>query len=269
MVLSRNIRRKLSIFLPSGLAKEYIKYVYYVLASRTGAQFSIVRRDHRIVYKTTHQNVSLLSHQALYIVSDDFNFYQHFYHIKSGDIIMDAGANVGILTMYFSKKAGPSGFVHAFEPDNINIAEMKRNFLLNPDMPANTRIYDQLLWNENTTLEFEEAGTPGSSAVWINDRSKVARKEAVSIDSWAATNHITRLDFIKMDIEGAEIQALDGARETISKFHPRFAIASYHVVNGERTYIKVEEFFRSIDYAYKTINFNGGEIITFAGFGSL
>ena len=68
-----------------------------------------------------------------------------------------------------------------------------------------------------------------------------------------------------MDIEGAEIEALDGCLQTIRDFSPNFAIASYHVVNGEQTYIKVEEFFKNINYPCKTIRFRKNEIITFAG----
>jgi hypothetical protein len=68
-----------------------------------------------------------------------------------------------------------------------------------------------------------------------------------------------------MDIEGAEIEALDGCVETIRTLQPNFAIASYHVVNEEKTYIKVEAFFRQMKYPFKTVSFRGSEIITFAG----
>ena len=68
-----------------------------------------------------------------------------------------------------------------------------------------------------------------------------------------------------MDIEGAEIEALEGCIQTIKNLEPNFAIASYHIVNNEQTFIKVEKFFASINYPYKTVTFRGNEIITFAG----
>ena len=68
-----------------------------------------------------------------------------------------------------------------------------------------------------------------------------------------------------MDIEGAEIEALEGCVQTVQKLSQNFAIASYHFVNGEQTYIKVEEFFKKINYPYKTVRFRKNEIITFAG----
>ena len=76
---------------------------------------------------------------------------------------------------------------------------------------------------------------------------------------------INKLDFIKMDIEGAEIQALEGARNTILSLMPHFTIASYHIVENEVTYKKVEEFFAEINYPFETIFYDDGEIITYAG----
>lgn len=122
-----------------------------------------------------------------------------------------------------------------------------------------------MLWNENKLVDFYEAGTVGSSAVWIPDTDKCVKKEAVRIDDWVAKNNIQILDFIKMDIEGAEIEALEGCIQTIEKLKPNFAIASYHIVDGAATYIKVEEFFKKRNYPYKTVRFRKNEIITFAG----
>ena len=68
-----------------------------------------------------------------------------------------------------------------------------------------------------------------------------------------------------MDIEGSEIKALEGARNSISSLKPNFTIASYHIVENEPTYKKVEEFFTEMNYPYKTIFYDDGEIITYAG----
>ena len=68
-----------------------------------------------------------------------------------------------------------------------------------------------------------------------------------------------------MDIEGAEIEALEGAVKTIEKHQPNFAIASYHLINGEQTYMALESFFKKINYPFKTVFFDDGEAITYAG----
>ncbi|WP_232226279.1 FkbM family methyltransferase [Flavobacterium sp. ACAM 123] len=218
-----------------------------------------------MLYKTTFKGLSMITNEALYFVVPDFNYYQHFYKVKKGDVIVDAGANCGHLSVLFSKLIGADGIVYAFEPDKFNIKRIISNIELNKELTENIVIKELMLWNENMLVDFYEAGTVGSSAVWIPDTNNCVKKEAVRIDDWVVKNSINKLDFIKMDIEGAEIEALDGCVQTIQNLKPNFAIASYHVVNGEQTYIKVEEFFKKINYPFKTVRFRKNEIITFAG----
>ena len=158
-----------------------------------------------------------------------------------------------------------AGKVFAFEPDKFNIERIQKNKALNEGLTDNIIIEDLLLWDKNELIDFYEAGTVGSSAVWMPDTEHCVKKQAVTIDDWVKNNGIQKLDFIKMDIEGAEIEALDGCVETIKTLKPNFAIASYHIVNGEKTHIKLEQFFTSINYPFKTVKFKGNEIITFAG----
>jgi len=113
----------------------------------------------------------------------------------------------------------------------LNINHIKENIALDKQLENNIVIEDLLLWNENAWVDFYEAGTVGSSAVWMPDNEKVVKKQAVRIDDWVKDNGITKLDFIKMDIEGAEIEAMIGCVETIKNLKPNFAIASYHIVD--------------------------------------
>jgi len=163
------------------------------------------------------------------------------------------------LSIFFSKLVGKEGLVYAFEPDAINIERINRNKQLNKDLADNIKIEELLLWDENKLVDFYEAGTVGSSAVWIPDADKCVQKQAVRIDDWVLKNNIKKLDFIKMDIEGAEIEALVGCVQTMEALKPNFAIASYHIVNGKPTYIKVEAFFKKMNYPYKTLRFRKKE----------
>ena len=54
---------------------------------------------------------------------------------------------------------------------------------------------------------------------------------ALPLDDIVDNLQLDRVDFIKMDIEGAERQALEGARRTIQRFHPRMAICTYHMID--------------------------------------
>jgi FkbM family methyltransferase len=259
------VRKIISKLFPKGNAKELMKLKYYSIFKPKNVVFGLVDDNGKVAYKTSFSDISLITNEALYPIVDDFNFYQHFYKVKSEDIVIDAGANCGHLAVFFSKLAGQKGKVFAFEPDKFNIKRIEKNIRLNQDLFPNIKIEDLLLWDKNELIDFYEAGTVGSSAVWIPDNEHCVKKQAVRIDDWVKDNNIQKLDFIKMDIEGAEIEALDGCVETIKTLNPNFAIASYHVVNNEQTFIKVEKFFESMNYPYKTVKFRADGIITFAG----
>ena len=210
MSVKKKIKKAVSFIVPKGMAKERMKLSFYSLFNRSGISFAIENIGNKIIYKTTFKDNVLLTNEALYPIADDFKYYQHFYKVKPGDIVVDAGANMGHISIFFSKQVGNDGKVYCFEPDKFNVERLNANRALNHDLPDNIIIEDLLLWNDNVWVDFEEAGTVGSSAVWFSDNATIVKKQAVTLDSWAEKLLLPRLDFIKMDIEGAEIEALDG-----------------------------------------------------------
>lgn len=264
--MKKKIKKIISALFPKGGLKEQIKLVYYSVNKPKNTTYELSKDDeNKLVFKTVFKEVALLTNEALYFIVPDFEYYQHFYKVKLDNVVLDAGANCGHLSIYFSKLVGKGGKVYAFEPDKFNIERINKNINLNQNVSDNIKIEELLLWDENQLVDFYEAGTVGSSAVWIPDTDKCVQKEAVRIDDWVIRNNIQKLDFIKMDIEGAEIEALDGCIQTIQNLRPNFAIASYHIVDGQPTYIKVEAFFKKNNYPYRTVTFRKNEIITFAG----
>ena len=86
---------------------------------------------------------------------------------------------------------------------------------------ADIKLYNAGLWSEDKTLYFERMGNAGSRIV--------KEKTETSIKTVALDNCVSGpVTFIKMDIEGAELEALKGSREIIKKYRPRLAISAYH-----------------------------------------
>ncbi len=109
--------------------------------------------------------------------------------------------------------------IHAFEPDGAS-CERCREILKNmPD--AAITLYHAGLWSEDTTLYFEENG---------NAASRITKEKTGTSIKTAALDHCIAgpVTFIKMDIEGAELEALKGSREIIQRYRPRLAISAYH-----------------------------------------
>jgi FkbM family methyltransferase len=83
-----------------------------------------------------------------------------------------------------------------------------------------------------------------------------------TLDQIVKSMKIDRVDFIKMDIEGAELEAIEGADKIISKYSPVWSIASYHIRDGEKTCYKVEKMLKK--YKYNIVTEYHGQLTTYA-----
>lgn len=137
--------------------------------------------------------------------------------IHNGNIIFDIGANIGYYTVLASKKAGQRGKVFAFEPDRQNLSLLKENLSINDC--KNVTIIDKALTDQNTKLAFhEEPYNKGESAISYEKSGKYSYTvEGISLDTFISQEKISHIDVIKMDIEGAEIGVLKGAKTFFTK----------------------------------------------------
>lgn len=134
--------------------------------------------------------------------------------------IIDAGAYEGELLRVLKEKNIRINKWYCFEPDNNNFNQLKKN--LEQFEKSNIAICENIgLWKENTTLYFEQNDTKSK----IVENQTDCYINVTSIDSYFKNNSI---NYIKMDIEGAELNALKGAIEVIKRDRPVLAISIYH-----------------------------------------
>lgn len=136
------------------------------------------------------------------------------------DVIFDCGAASGDTVAKFLPYIS-RGTIYAFEPGDEAFAALSRKYA------TDSRIVPvkKGCFRYDGEIGFVDAGNSGSGYVHENAVLKI---EVVSIDSFVRSEGISRLDWIKMDIEGAEFDALIGAEETIRRFKPKLAISIYH-----------------------------------------
>lgn len=142
-----------------------------------------------------------------------------------GDVVIDAGACWAETALAFAASAGPNGRVHSFECDPANLERFRANLARNPELASRIRV-------SATALAAQPGGTvsirPMGIATHVVEGPGTIQVPTESIDRYVAAQGLPRVDFIKMDIEGAEIPALLGAAETIRRFRPKLAICVYH-----------------------------------------
>jgi FkbM family methyltransferase len=142
---------------------------------------------------------------------------------EAGDAVIDAGACFGDTALSFAQAVGPDGRVHAFEPMPRQRAVLKRNLDRNAELARHIEVHPfATLDTSRKTLRFADAGV----AARLSDEGEIA-VQTIAIDDFVRDSDV-RPTYIKMDIEGAESLALNGARETLRVFKPKLGISIYH-----------------------------------------
>jgi len=168
--------------------------------------------------------------------------------VRPGDIVLDCGANVGVYTRD-AIEAGAKVVV-AIEPAPENIECLRRNF---PAEVASGRviIYPKGVWDKDDflTLNVDPNNSAADSFLIQREGSHGVQKVPLTtIDKLVTELKLERVDLVKMDIEGAEPNALEGARETLSRFKPRLTISAYHAPDHPRV---IPEKIRAIRADYR------------------
>jgi len=159
-----------------------------------------------------------------------YEFHHDDIHIQAepGDVVIDAGGCFGDTALYFSNMVGSTGLVKTFEfiPNNIEL--LNRNLDLNPDLKPAIELINRPLWNESNLEVFFIDNGPGSKVTFEYFNEHTGKTKTITIDEFVQSSGLEEVNFIKMDVEGAETNALLGAKETIKKYRPKLAIALYH-----------------------------------------
>ena len=147
--------------------------------------------------------------------------------VRKGDVVLDCGAHVGVFT-HKALRLGARKVV-AIEPDPVHIECLRRNFA---DEIAAGRVIvvPKGVWSSESTMKlFLGTANSGMNSLVFRHRGGTVEVPVTMIDTLVRDLQLARVDYIKMDIEGAEREALKGALETLRRFRPRLMLDSYHL----------------------------------------
>lgn len=147
--------------------------------------------------------------------------------VRPGDVVVEGGANRGFYTRLFCRLVGKGGEVHAFEPFPATFEKLKA---ATADCKKPPCFINQAgLGEAPGDFDFNMPGTddghtslrPHSFGAWENEAQvTVIKCRVTTLDEYAAEVGLKRLNFVKLDIEGAELPALRGGRKTLAQFQP-------------------------------------------------
>jgi len=171
--------------------------------------------------------------------------------LKPGDLCIDVGANVGALSLSMAKKVLPGGVVFAFEPGEKNYKRLCSNLMLNTELNQITRAVRAGVSNKKGVLYWNEDPKNVGNAHLLSEQG-----ESISVDTldhFALQYAIDHVDFIKIDVEGMELEVLQGSIQLISKYKPLIVFETNTVFESLRGISLREKIFTllsSVDYAF-------------------
>jgi len=176
--------------------------------------------------------------------------------ICPGDTILDIGANIGALCLPMARMAGPGGKVHAFEPTDFAFAKLTANLALNPDIAARVTASQVMLTDTQDAIaepiysSWPLEGSKDLHAKHLGAAESTSGARPVRLDDYVTAHAITRVDFIKLDVDGFECHVLGGAAETLGKHRPTILmeLAPYCLTERKRTLDELLGILRAAGY---------------------
>ena len=146
-----------------------------------------------------------------------------------GGVFLDVGANIGIYTLAMARAAGPSGSVHSFEPNPTSFERLSHHVLQNG--LANVRLNQVAIGLAEGRAKLNAPTKENSGAASLLNTNMPERFEArsvevqvTSLDAYCMRHTFDRVDVIKIDCQGYELQVLEGASNVLQTFRPRLLI---------------------------------------------
>lgn len=184
---------------------------------------------------------------------------------KTKKCVVDIGAHVGLVTLPMSDVMARDATVIAFEPANINFKYLTKHITLNKK--NNVMLYDCLVGDKNiNNVKFYERNDPtGMNSLVVkknHEKYITTYKKQITLDSFFE-NSTLKPELIKIDVEGAEVKVLQGARNTLKKFKPVIFL-SVHPVEISLLNNSLEELIYIIhDMNYQIFNIDGTSVKEF------
>lgn len=152
--------------------------------------------------------------------------YQHpAVSAVSGDIVLDAGLFDSTVLRRFAMTVGSTGHVYGFEPEPRNFSFVEETLHRFGD-PGNITLIRKGVFSHRRFMHISDEGASGTLIAEASRNTSPC--EVVDIDSFAEEYSLPRIDLIKMDIEGAEMDAIRGDEYSIRRWKPKLQICAYH-----------------------------------------
>jgi FkbM family methyltransferase len=167
--------------------------------------------------------------------------------VKSGMVVFDVGANIGFYTTLFADLVGPAGHVHSFEPDPLSFGILRRRTARHANVVVNQAAVGD---HSGSITLFCNRSNRADNRVHASLGKETAEAVEVSLttlDAYCEAHGIDRIDAVKMDIQGAEVAALRGFRQTLARTRPQWLMIEFSPEHLRAAGSGTEDFWTILD----------------------
>jgi FkbM family methyltransferase len=184
---------------------------------------------------------------------------------QPGDTVIEGGGCWGNSALYFADIIGAQGKVFCFEFVQDNLGILRQNLRLNPPLAGRIQVVSEALWDKSGDAVGYQSRGPRTWLESTEGFQQSLQVSTVSLDDFVREEGVGRVDYIKLDTEGSELRALQGAEETLRAFRPSLAISLHH---RREDYYTIPQFLNELDLGYELLlehfTIHGLETILFA-----
>lgn len=188
---------------------------------------------------------------------ETFDFLRQ--NVKPGATVMDLGAHMGLFSVVMSGLVGKNGRVYSFEPTPSTRNVLKEVVRLN-DCDHNVRVRSEAVSKQKGTFYFYDTGDEVSNANSLVQTARSKDKievKAISLDELAAEENI-KIDCLKIDVEGVELDLLEGAEKVFNEMRP-IALLSLHPVSIKANNQSLEDIWNTVKSYRMRVIYEGKE----------
>ncbi|MDA4122806.1 MAG: FkbM family methyltransferase [Thaumarchaeota archaeon] len=181
------------------------------------------------------------------------DIYEKERKIMPGDVVLDVGAHIGSFTLKAAKEVGPEGRVVSFEPSSENFKLLTLN--VNSNDYKNAKLFNVAVGSGPGTAKLHLGNRKGTNSLLSDAGAENVGIEEVPIrtlDSVADELKLSKVSFVKIDVEGFELEVLKGARNVLSSSHPSLAMETHDFGPSEE---EIGNYLRTFGYVVKSVRY--------------
>ncbi|MEM2460704.1 MAG: FkbM family methyltransferase [Candidatus Hadarchaeales archaeon] len=187
-----------------------------------------------VLYHRGYKCVLTSPKSLLCVTLTPFELDTLYLHVKKGEIVVDVGACQGDFTLPAAKRVGKNGLVIAIEPEPRNLSILRQRV----SSLKNVKVLGLAAWKIAGKINFYLSFSAGEHSLIPKPCKRIVKIEARPLDQIIRRCRAKKVDFLKIDVEGAEFEVLEGADEVLAM--TKKVVVETHVVGRKLTWPEVQ-----------------------------